>query len=424
MTLNRKIAPEFGSITEFAFLPADISTTRSGVPCYFINGGNEDVIKIDFIFDAGSKRQDKTCLATATNSLLMEGTMKHSALELSDKLDSLGAFVQNSCSADDAVISLYSLNKHVIKCLELISEVINEASIPEKELYTYTNTQASRLRINQKKTDYLCKRAFHSALFGANHPYGRSANPEDYLNLHRKEIQTFFEENYSAVGLKIICSGKITEEIRRYFNQLYFRNERAQKKLPYFYLNPDSRKKHFIPHSESIQSSIRIGKRMFDRTHEDYRPMQLLNLILGGYFGSRLMKNIREEKGLTYGIFSSLESFRGDGVFYVATDVNNDSRTSAVNEIYNEIERLKQEPIPKKELEIAKNYFLGAFLRGLDGAFLQSEKTKILIDHNLKKEYYLGLFKIIKDVDSENLIYLANKHLDVENFYEIICGLQ
>ncbi|MCC6683933.1 MAG: insulinase family protein [Bacteroidia bacterium] len=423
MTLSRKIAPEFGHITAFSFLPVVTSKTDGGVPCYFINGGSEDVVKIDFIFDAGSKRQHKTCLAAATNNLLMEGTRKNGSLEIADKLDSLGAFIQNSCSADDATISVYSLNKNIGQCLEIINEIFNEASFPEKELHTYANTQAGRLRISQKKTDYRCRRAFNAALFGAEHPYGRSANPEDFLSLQREELASFFSENYTTGGLKIICSGKITEDIRLRIHQLGFKNNKPQTKLPDFSLKPDSNRKQFISHSDSVQSSIRIGKRMFDRTHEDYRPMQLLNLILGGYFGSRLMKNIREEKGLTYGIYSSLESFRGDGVFYISTDVNNDSRSSAVTEIYNEIERLKNEPIPPKELEIAKNYFLGAFLRGLDGAFLQSEKTKTLIDYNLKKEYYTELFNIIKETNSEKLIYLANKHLRANDFYEIICGL-
>jgi len=424
MTLSRKIAPGFGHITAFSFLPVVASKTDGGVPCYFINGGDEDVVKIDFIFDAGSKRQHKTCLAAAANSLLLEGTRQHNSLELADKLDSLGAFIQNSCSADDATVSIYSLNKNIGPCLEIINEVLNEASFPENELRTYANTQAGRLRISQKKTDYLCRKAFYAAIFGAEHPYGRSANPEDYLNLQKEELASFFSENYSAGGLKIICSGKITEDIRLRIHQLTFKNNRPQPTLPLCEPKPLLNKKQFIGHSESVQSTIRIGKRMFDRTHEDYRPMQLLNLILGGYFGSRLMKNVREEKGLTYGIFSSLESFRGDGVFYISTDVNNESRTSAVNEIYREIERLKHEPIPKEELEIAKNYFLGAFLRGLDGAFLQSEKTKTLIDYNLKQEYYTELFKIIKETDSDRLIYLANKHLGINDFYEIICGSQ
>ncbi len=423
MTLSRKIAPEFGHITAFSFLPVVTSKTGGGVPCYFINGGSEDVVKIDFIFDAGSKRQHKTCLAAATNSLLMEGTRKHGSLELADKLDSLGAFIQNSCSADDATISVYSLNRNIGQCLEIINEIFNEASFPEKELHTYANTQAGRLRISQKKTDHLCRRAFNAALWGAEHPYGRSANPEDFLSLQREELASFFSENYTTCGLKIICSGKITDDIRLLIHQLAFKNNKPQTKLPDFSIKPDSNKKQFISHNNSVQSSIRIGKRMFDRTHEDYRSMQLLNLILGGYFGSRLMKNIREEKGLTYGIYSSLESFRGGGVFYISTDVNNDSSSYAVTEIYNEIKRLKNEPIPPKELEIAKNYYLGAFLRGLDGAFLQSEKTKTLIDYNLKREYYNELFNIIKETDSEKLICLANKHLCVNDFYEIICGL-
>lgn len=423
MILDRKTAPAFGEISEFNFLP--VEKIQSGnVVCHFINGGYEDVVRVDFIFNAGTKLQNKTCLAAATNSLLSEGTQKHSAAQIAEMFDSLGAFVQNGCSADDSLISLYCLSKHLDKCLEIVLEIFNEASFPENELKTYTNTQSQRLKVSEQKTSYQSRKAFYAALFGPNHPYGRSALAEDYLALESEDLKRFFRENYSRESLKIICSGRISEAVKTSVQKLAIglTNEEKTRVSPNFTIAAATEKKLFIAKEKSVQSSIRIGRRLFDRTHEDYRPLQLLNLILGGYFGSRLMKNIREEKGLTYGIFSSLESYRGEGVFSISTDVNNNLRDLAIEEIYKEIIRLQNEPVSAEELKIAKNYLMGSFLRSLDGAFAQAERVKILTDHNLSQDYYDTFLTIIKETTATNLMHLANKHLKINDFYEVVCG--
>ena len=134
------------------------------------------------------------------------------------------------------------------------------------------------------------------------------------------------------------------------------------------------------------------------------------------------MKNIREEKGLTYGIYSSVESYLDGGSFYISTDVNNDLRDTAVNEIYKELEKIMNEPIPENELTTAKNYLLGSFLRSLDGAFAQSERVKLLSDYGLEMSYYTEFISIIKTTSSKTLMLLANKYLNRKDLYEVICG--
>ncbi len=423
--VNRSIAPPFGEISAFSFLPVEKELADNLVPCFFVNGGTEDVLRIDFVFDAGSRLQNKTCQAVAVSNLITEGTINKTSAEIAEMFDSLGAFTQSSCSADDSVFTLYCLNKHLKKCLELVLEVLNFASFPEKELDIYRSTQIQRLQVNEQKTSYQSRKSFFAAIFGKDHPYGRSATMQAYNDLTRSDLLSFFTANYGKSSLKVIGSGKINSEERNLIHSLINRlNSLPGKKENFSAISSASSadKKIFIQKDGSIQSSIKIGRKLFNRTDPDYRPFQLLNLILGGYFGSRLMKNIREEKGLTYGIYSSVESYLDGGSFYISTDVNNDLRDTAVNEIYKELEKIMNEPIPENELTTAKNYLLGSFLRSLDGAFAQSERVKLLSDYGLEMSYYTEFISIIKTTSSKTLMLLANKYLNRKDLYEVICG--
>jgi predicted Zn-dependent peptidase len=178
----------------------------------------------------------------------------------------------------------------------------------------------------------------------------------------------------------------------------------------------------YLEKENSVQSAIRIGKKLFNRNNPDFREMQLLNLILGGYFGSRLMKNIREEKGLTYGIYSAIESYPNDACWYIDTEINNDLCELGVEEIYKEVKLIRTVKICEDELRTAKNYLLGSFLRSIDGPFSLADRFKILKDYNLNYSYFYEYIEIIKKSTADNLIILANKYLNEETFTKVIVG--
>lgn len=426
--LNRTIAPDYGEIKEFRFIEPKTAVLANGVSCCFLSAGTEEVLKIDFIFRAGSKMQQKKCVALATNSLLLEGTNSLTALQIAEQLDNYGAFTQSSCTADDAIFSLYCLNKHAEGCIAFICDVLSSVSFPESELFTYASTQSQRLEIVRKKTSYLSRVGFYQALFGENHPYGRTANPEDYKGLTSDDLRKFYHDHYSSNSLRLICSGKITPEVQNIIEdklgKLQLNTHAKEVAIDPLgsLLNQATQKERFIEKLDAVQCSIKIGKRLFNRQNPDYQKLQILNVVFGGYFGSRLMKNIREEKGLTYGIHSGLESYQEDGVFFISTEVNNDLRDIVVNEIKMELNLLKTELIPEVELKTAKNYLLGSFLRSLDGPFAQAERIKILLDYNLPQSYYTRFLDTIRDIKAEELRQLANKYLDIDSMYWISSG--
>jgi predicted Zn-dependent peptidase len=177
-----------------------------------------------------------------------------------------------------------------------------------------------------------------------------------------------------------------------------------------------------IERETALQSSICIGRRLFNRTHNDWEQMAVLNTVLGAYFGSRLMTNIREEKGLAYGIYSRVTSFLQDGMFLISADVNKNQVRQAADEIYKELLRLTQEEITQKELSLVKNYLYGTFLRNFDGIFSQIDRIIISDDYHFEDSYWEACLKLFKSADAPTLRSLANTYLHPDDMMETIVG--
>ncbi|HBC78429.1 MAG TPA: hypothetical protein DCZ51_07355 [Bacteroidales bacterium] len=172
----------------------------------------------------------------------------------------------------------------------------------------------------------------------------------------------------------------------------------------------------------AVQTAIRIGSSSINKRHPDYPGMKFLNVMLGGYFGSRLMKNIREEKGLTYGIHSSVSSFNLSGFKLISTEVGRENTGRAIDEIYREINRLLTEPVSKNELEVVRKYMSGEMVRMFDGPFAIAESFKAVWEFGLDLNYFVGMMDKIRTITSDEIIRLANTYYKQDDLYEITVG--
>jgi zinc protease len=235
----------------------------------------------------------------------------------------------------------------------------------------------------------------------------------------------FFQRNYSALHCKIIASGNVTDHTTKMINH-YLGFHDWDKKAATIHTshsaNSIDQKKNFIKKEGALQSAVRIGKKLFTREHKDYHGMLVLNTVLGGYFGSRLMANIREDKGYTYGIGSAAASMAKEGYFVIATEVGVNVCNDAIKEIYFEIDRLRNELIPESELETVRNYMLGSFLRSIDGPFELADKFKNIMFHNLGYDYYQNFLKTVRTITPTELQNLAQKYLLEDSLYELVVG--
>jgi predicted Zn-dependent peptidase len=424
IALDRTKAPEFKQVNNIEFLDVVKTKLDNGIEVNYINGGSQEILKIDFIFKAGNVFQNKSLVASSTNGLMKEGSKNYSALEISEGIDNFGAFFEVENSYDTATLTLYTLTKHLETVLPLVKDVILNPTFSEKEFDIYKNNAAERFKINLEKVSFIARSTFMTAIFGETHPYGKPVTIEDYTNLSIDDIRSFYNDNYTLNNCNILISGKVNQEhvstLNSFFGQKLVPNNNISNQ------NIENSKLDnspiYIEKENALQSAIRIGKIFPNKTHKDYFGLQILNTVLGGYFGSRLMKNIREDKGYTYGIGSGILSLKESGYFFISTEVGSDVTKQALAEIYKEIEIIRTEEIPEEELGLVRNYLLGQLLSSCDGPFSMASLFDNVNEYGLDYSFYNNYIATIKEITAKTLLELAVKYFDQSSLKEVVVG--
>lgn len=423
--LDRASAPKFKQVSSIHFLHPKTQNLDNGIIVHSIAGGSQDILKIDFIFKAGIWHQNNPLIAKATNSLLKEGTNKYNAHDIADGIDQYGAYFQHEVDYDNASLTIYTLAKYLDNVLVYIKEILLYPKFDEHEFSTYRENSIERFKINQEKVSFLARNEFMKQLFGYDFPYGKIAKIEDFKNLSLTEIKEFYNNFYDLSNCEIVASGNVTSKTFNSLNNC-FGSQKIKTEAIYIKTqtinNKEQNKKVHIEKKGALQSAIRIGKLMPNKLHPDYYKLQILSTILGGYFGSRLMKNIREDKGYTYGIGCGLLSLKNTGYFFISTEVGAEVTSNALQEIYKEIKLLQTEEVSKEELDLVKNYLLGNLLKSCDGPFKMASLFENVHFYGLDYSFYNNYIETIKTITSEELIKIANEYLKIDSLTEIVAG--
>jgi zinc protease len=423
--LNREIAPPIKDAVEYPLTlkPYKSFVLKNGVEVYTVDAGPQDIIQLEWVFDAGNAFEDQNLVAASANYLLKNGTRSRNAFEINEHFEYYGAYLNRNCYNETSNILLHSLTKHLPELLPVLRDLISESVFPQDELDTYRQNMQQRLAVNLKKAEFVAGRLIDVHLFGKDHPYGKFSTAEEYAVLTREKLVEFYERYYVHGRCRIFAAGRIPDDIESLLNQ-YFGDlplSSQPKPLEIFPILP-STEKHFrvTNDPEGLQGSIRIASPFPNKHHPDFPKVQVLNTVFGGYFSSRLMSNIREEKGYTYGIHSYLQSYIQQSAWMITTEAGKDVCEAAVKEIYLEMERLRNEPIEEEELQLVRNYLIGTLLGDLDGPFHIIGRWKNLILQGFDESFFYQSVALIKTIPASELQELAQKYLQPERFYELI----
>lgn len=420
--LNRQIAPDFKQVSTINFIQPTHKKLSNNVPVYTIYSGEQDLVRIEFIFNNVKWDVEKPLQAIAVSALLNNGTSTLSSKEIAQKIDFYGAFFQTEYVQDHSSVTLYTLNKHLAAVLPIVRDVLTDSQFPQQEIDLYIQNQKQKLQVNLKKNDILARKEFAHALFG-NTAYGVDIQARHYDELKREDLTAYFKAAYAPDNCTVIVSGKFEEASFELLNSEFGQNwEPGHATKNGFSFSTTPRAVIYKERADAIQSAIRIGKLAVNRTHEDFAGLQILNTVLGGYFGSRLMNNIREDKGYTYGIGSGISSLQDAGYLFIATEVGAEVCAAALTEIYKEIEILKNELVGEEELTLVKNYMLGSMLGSLENVFSHADKFKNIHFFGLGYDYYENYIAKVKAITAEDIKLLANKYLNKEDFTEVVVG--
>jgi len=423
-TIDRNIGPEIQDIESLNIQKPQEIKLSNGVSVFSFDVSEQDFIKIEISFDAGTLYSDRALIAGITNKLLTEGTKKHSSAEIANGIDSYGGFFETSVTNDQASISLYTLNKHLEKTLPILAEVIQEPVFDENELNIHLAQKRNEFLVNSEKVGYIARANFPAIIFGESHPYGRILRMEDFDKVVRKDIIDFHRKQYLEGGFRIFIAGKLALNtfplLEKYFGGMKPSEDQAEVKKAEF--KPSNLFMHNIEKPNALQNAIRIGKPIINRNHTDFNGLRVLNTILGGYFGSRLMSNIREDKGYTYGIGSGLMPLKEAAFFFITSEVKSDVSNLAIEEILKEIQMLQTQEVGAEELSLVKNYLQGNFQRSFDGPFALLDRFKEIYFSNLNYDYFESYIETVKNINSKTLIDLANKYWNIEELYKLNVG--
>lgn len=420
-----KIVPPSVSSFNFGHIPETVKIVlNNNIPMYLIEAGTEDIVRIEFDFRAGQLMEDAPLIATSTNAMLLEGSANYNAESINRTIDKYGAFPNLICEKDTAGFIIFTLNKHLEKILELSHEILFNPIFPDDELNTLMKYRLQRYMVNRQRVSILASDHFFQNVFGNDHPYGRFTLPEFFGNVTAPMLRSFHALHYNISSLNIIVSGKIPIEtetlMNKYFGQIS--NENLQNQFSQPLIKSTENKKIFIEKSDAVQTAIKIGSLTINKLHPDYPGLKILDTVLGGYFGSRLMKNIREDKGYTYGIGSSVTSLLQSGYKVISTEVGSEYADRTKTEIYNEIRSLQTKPVEKDELNIAKSFMSGEMIRMFDGPFSLAESFKSVLDFGLDNNYYYRLAEKIKSIEPDEIMHLASTYYKIEDLYEVEVG--
>ena len=420
---DRSVAPEKRDIRHIQFPEVQKHLLDNNVPVHILNLGTQDVVKLELIFKAGRPFESKKLVSRVTGKILKEGTANKTALQIAEEVDFYGGTLSIPVNLDTSNIVLYSLKKHYERLLSIIAEIISEPAFPEEEIQTFINNSKHQLAVDLSKNEVVAFRKVTEFIFGQDHPYGYNSEDSLYDALTREDLVNHFEKTFTRQNCQIVLSGKVDNTIidltNKYLGSLL---PEGQVSPSIFTLQKQQPQKIKIERPGSVQTAIRLGRHAIPRQHMDYNGLYILSTVLGGYFGSRLMTNIREDKGYTYHVFSTLETMLFDGYFNIGTEVGNDFVNATLDQIYFEIKKLKQEPLDKEELKMVRNYLLGYLLNAVDGPFNAADVFKSLLLEGLDIEDFYALVETIHMIEPSQLQALANKYLKEDEFWQVVVG--
>jgi len=417
--LNRTITPELQQIDKIDFVKPQIFDISGETKLFFMQEVPNDTARLDLYFDAGTVN-GKTGIASFVNGLLLSGTTMKTSIQINSEIDGLGGFFESGVSNENAVVTMYSLRENLLPILRIMKDAIQNLALHDHEVEEQINDRRQKFRVNMEKVSFLAQRAFQQRLFNDS-LYGRVSREEDFDEISIQELRGFFNENYLKGLSKVVVVGDLSQD--EIDEVIDLTGSWAKGTKSEFEKNISNLKgsTHIVKEG-ALQTAIRVGRMLFNKTHSDYNDFLILNTIFGDYFGSRLMSNIREDKGYTYGIGTMVAELHEVGYFLIATEVGKEAKDATLKEIRYEMERLQTELVGRDELELVKNYMLGQLLKSADGPYSMTDLYMSVEPYGLELDFYNEAIDSINSITPERIMELAKKYLNWNEMTVVSAG--
>ena len=389
----------------------------NGRKLYYFPSGTE-LVRIDLLSESGSAYQTRPLVAAAANKLFTVASEHMNAEQVSEFMDFRGIIVESNNTVLQSTATFYTLSRHLGDLLPVLDDLVHAPAFPEREFEVYRRERRQKIMASQQKSSDMARRMFYEKLFGFDHPLGHYATPEDADRLTLEEVKRHYADYHCAGDMTIVLAGHVDDRLLAAIDDR-FGHDTPSDSPKHLSLPVPSPTSHLSPLTfhlpSSVQSTIRVGRILPLRWDDiDYARLTLLVTLLGGYFGSRLMSNLREDKGYTYGIYAHTQIYRGVIVFYITADVAGNVVDEAEKEIMHELQRLVDEPVAEEELDIVRTVLAGDFLRSIDGIFERSARFCDMLGSDITERFTDNLREAILSTTPADLQRLAATYLAPE----------
>lgn len=427
-----RTAPPPVQPTKFTFCQPTKRVLRNGVPVYIVEAPTLGAVRVDFVFHAGMWHQSRKLQSLYACNMLREGCKGYSAAQFAERIDYYGAGLSHGVVMNRTYVSLFTLRKHFESTLDLVHRMITTPAYDESRLRTACDSSKARLLINLKKGDVVAQRILRREIYGEDHPSGYQLYPDDYDTLHAEHLRDYHARYYSSGPNCIYISGEIDDAMIDSLETLFGGVTRDTGSKVSLMMDGQPIPLHwnrageipvgaqYIPASDAVQDNIRLGCPLMDVGHIDYAPMRMLTTVLGGYFGSRLMKNVREERGHTYHIGANIVANIPQTLFMVHCDAHAGKAREVLDEVYKEMYRLQNELISADELRMVRNYMTGEICRDYENAFDLIGAYFFMERLGLPFSHLDHVLDAVQNTTAERLQQLAQQYLKPESMYAVV----
>jgi zinc protease len=364
-------------------------------------------------------------LAEMTSTVLRTGTTKRNSRQIEEDLRRLGADLGTMAGQDTSAISFAGLSEFAEPLLELVNELSREASFPESEFERERRQKLEEVKLERTSPGFLAAERLRKVLFGA-HPYARVSPSVEQVTAYKlHDLQTVYREIYTPENALLVLVGDFDSQAMLKIAERIFGSWGGKKPTPK--VSPDLPKlagrRVFLVHNPgSVQAQILAGCHAITRKSPDWIRLGLTNSLYGGAFNSRLVMNIREDKGYTYSPRSGVTPLRQHGYFSISAAVRNEVVGASLTEIFYELDRLRSLPVPGPELADAQNYLSGLFSMGLatqEGLLSQFSTVEL---NELPPDYLETYRDKVRALTPAELLAAARKYFDSANMQIVVVG--
>jgi predicted Zn-dependent peptidase len=413
--LDRTKQPPFSNPSDIKVnLPEKVVLPGGGF-VFFMRGGEQNVIRIEFIFHAGRWYEHFPGVSLFSSSLITKGTKELTRTEIARRLEELGYHIETNTSHDFASLAASGTINNLPEVLEILKDCLLHPVFPVQELDQEKDIYLENLRVSLEKTSYLASWLFRKQLFGESHPYALDPQEEHVRELTSEQLSAYYHARFRH--FTVFVTGRIDHSVKSRVVEFISELPWKENKEPAHNQHGLDEALVSLKKPGAVQASLRMGKITISRDNPDYPALVLAVYILGGFFGSRLMKSIREEKGLTYSIYARIQNFLHASVFSIGTDINQEQADVAIMEIKNQIRKLRSEWVRSSELELAKNHFIGNMQNEMSNIFAHTERYKTIHFFNLPADYYSRLIHRVNSVNASELAGIYERYLHEDSMH-------